>query len=84
MRRVILLISLAQLCSSFQIPFRSQSSHLTFTSSPSRSMKLFMSEEQNLLDQMRKALGESDDIFADTEKESKQLMQGTFNFNSYT
>ena len=47
-------------------------------------MKLFMSEEQNLLDQMRKALGESDDIFADTEKESKQLMQGTFNFNSYT
>ena len=47
-------------------------------------MKLFMSEEQNLLDQMRKALGESDDIFADTEKESKQLMQGTFIFNSHT
>ena len=32
--------------------------------------------DRSLLEQMRKALGERDDAFADAEKESKQLMQG--------
>jgi hypothetical protein len=42
--------------------------------------RLQMSEEQSLLDQMRKALGETEDVFADAERESKQLMQGISTF----
>ena len=35
-----------------------------------------MSDDRNLLEDMRKSLGEYDDAFGDAEKETKQLMQG--------
>ena len=46
-----------------------------------RSHPLFMSDsgensDRSLLEQMRKSLGERDDVFSEAEKESKQLMQG--------
>ena len=37
---------------------------------------LYMSDDSSLLDQMKKTLGEKEDVFADAEKESKVLMQG--------
>lgn len=37
---------------------------------------IFMSDDKNLFDQMRKSLGETEDMFAQSEKESKQLLQG--------
>ena len=55
--------------------------HRTIVGSSRRSYPLFMSDsgestDQTLLEQMRKALGEKDDVFSEAEKESKQLMQG--------
>ena len=41
-----------------------------------RSSRLYMSDDRNLLEDMRKSLGEYDDAFGDAEKETKQLMQG--------
>mmetsp|Transcript_5355 Transcript_5355/g.5517 ORF Transcript_5355/g.5517 Transcript_5355/m.5517 type:complete len:595 (+) Transcript_5355:223-2007(+) len=41
-----------------------------------KSSTLFMSDDQSLMDQMKKNLGEKEDVFADTENENKQLMQG--------
>jgi hypothetical protein len=41
-----------------------------------RSSSLKMSDDRNLLEDMRKSLGEYDDTFGDAEKETKQLMQG--------
>lgn len=35
-----------------------------------------MSDDKSLLDQMRKSLGEKEDVFGDMEKENKQLLQG--------
>jgi histone-lysine N-methyltransferase SETD3 len=35
-----------------------------------------MSDDKSLLEQMRKVLGDREDVFADAEKESKQLLQG--------
>eukprot|EP01036_Dinobryon_divergens_P035263 gene35263-45663_t len=35
-----------------------------------------MSDDQSLMDQMKKSLGEKEDVFADSEKESRQVMQG--------
>ena len=46
------------------------------------SYQLYMSDssgennDRSLLEQMRKSLGERDDVFSEAEKESKQLMQG--------
>jgi hypothetical protein len=40
------------------------------------STKLCMSDDQSLLDQMKRSLGEKEDVFADSEKESRQLLQG--------
>ena len=53
----------------------------TIVGSSRRSYPLFMSDsgentDRTLLEQMRKALGERDDVFSEAEKESKQLMQG--------
>lgn len=41
-----------------------------------RSSWLHMSDDDNLLEQMRRALGETEDVFESVEKESKQLLQG--------
>ena len=46
---------------------------------PVRNVKstcLSMSDDKNLLEDMRRSLGDYDDAFADAEKETKQLMQG--------
>jgi hypothetical protein len=53
--------------------------HISLVSSPSsQSTRLLMSADDiTLLDQMKRALGETEDVFADVEKESRQLMQGT-------
>lgn len=48
-----------------------------------RAGKLFMAEDKSddrsLLEQMRKSLGEREDVFEDAESESKQLLQGYLN-----
>lgn len=41
-----------------------------------RFSRLSMSDDRNLIEDMRKSLGDYDDAFADAEKETKQLMQG--------
>ena len=41
-----------------------------------RITSLSMSDDRNLLEDMRKSLGDYDDAFGDAEKETKQLMQG--------
>ena len=38
--------------------------------------RLYMSDDRSLLDEMRKSLGETEDVFSDAESESKQLLQG--------
>lgn len=38
--------------------------------------KLQESDDRSLLEQMRKSLGETEDVFEDAESESKQLLQG--------
>lgn len=42
----------------------------------SKMTKLSMSDDRSLLDQMKDALGEKEDVFGDAAKEAKQLMQG--------
>mmetsp|Transcript_31083 Transcript_31083/g.68533 ORF Transcript_31083/g.68533 Transcript_31083/m.68533 type:complete len:569 (-) Transcript_31083:213-1919(-) len=41
-----------------------------------RGVKLRMAEEPDLLEQMRKSLGDKDDIFGDVQAENRQLLQG--------
>ena len=44
-------------------------------------MVVNMVDEKSLFEQMKNALGETEDIFADAEKESKQLMEGLRNLD---
>lgn len=41
-----------------------------------RDKPLYMSDDRSLLDQMRKSLGDREDVLADAEKENKQLLKG--------
>lgn len=74
----VLLLLLAQSCwiaCGFQIGTRRRPHHHQKGDGDSR-MVLTMSEQSDLLEQMRRSLGESEDIFEDADKESKMVMQG--------
>ena len=74
----VLLLLLAQSCwiaCGFQMGTRRRPHHHQKGDGDSR-MVLKMSEQSDLLEQMRRSLGESEDIFEDADKESKMVMQG--------
>lgn len=60
------------------LPYASSSSlrRLTRLAQAAAADEVEEQSDRSLLEQMRKALGERDDAFADAEKESKQLMKG--------
>lgn len=81
MRRFILVVALGIITPGFSYLSRMPSSPFFHSktvpfSDQVSNQRLHMSDEQSLLEQMRKALGETEDMFGEAEQETKQLLQG--------
>ena len=71
---LLLLLSHAIFTTSFQLIRNNRNTHTL--SAPFQYILKSSNTNDDLMEQMRRTLGDKEDIFSETEKESKQLLQG--------